>query len=726
MQLLESSYNDLNGRLEDSVGSHKDIQNKVQDFTKNVLSDIQAELLDLRDVTKTELHSLQGSLTQIIIENMANLAVPQYHSNVPPSSSSVGTSSHAGGASGGGDFSVSDSVLQRLAALEKKSLAQDITIAALMKQLTTDKGLQDRYDSLSSKIRDVERVVEKHTKSIQNDAKNVLNLKTSGQKVERALNLLDGKLNTLTLNMGRRLSMFEGMDPGAFAVSLTQLEPTLESTNENEMEDEDSTQIEVTTTEDLTPLERVEVKLKELEAAPRTRATMIKMEMLMHEKNKVEKDEGIVGHSSPKALSPTAADTSTNFSSDNNKRKSSAPSEDGLSILPENDDDIVIEVILKKLENIEKQLQDNVAFKFEDIYDTQVNNLQKMQKTEQRLHELEEKMEHMANNLAEEAAAISQKKPEVEKQTKFNNVVDSTKDHWTSLLEDLNERIGNMDFIAKQLDRPPDDEHVQLMHFRDEINIMLETIDKKVIGQRPEIIDELQPMFEAVVESAKVLAIQQIGNRQREKLNPDYDGELSKTPELLLNACHATDSLLEDRISKIDLKRKLELLEAEIHSKVNKNEFVATQEEVKDKLAMKADQVPMEILIGKKVSVMDIQKFRESVFDEIDSIRGMMLVANKNSAPSVDNSGEINDLQKRFEMLYKQFQDVQKKIGFYVPRTEVEQAITALLEEVGTMKLNSVDKTTFVEKMKKKADNVEVDRYDCIDKHIIIYFALSY
>lgn len=750
----------------------------VKDLTKNVFADIQAELLDLRYSSKSELSAIQGSLTLIITEAMAKL--PELLLNNAPIPIMTENSSSG---------EISDIVMKKLAQLEKKIQLQDVTITTLTKSLSTDKGLQDKFDALSSKIRDMERTVEKQSKIMANDSKILQSLSSKVDRLESTIATLDGKLNHLAVTMGRRLSMFQSVEPEdhraaieSMVQSINQNSKPFQNGSTSDVEDDSSLEHEIS------PLNKVEDSLKRIESLPMTRATIIKREVLQQHLKKVERISrpssptlAITNDATPITLTHTSVQQGDHThihqhqdhvhqgavhhhyaaadpikekhihhyhssagppnekpapvakneangglrrdqmqllaldSFENDALDSNSIGNESLTIMPDNHDDIVIEVILKKLERIESAVYDQVMVRLDDSQESFSAYTKKIQSHEEHIRELELVVQNLKNMVASSDAFTSDPRIsslESLKDMEFNNIVNDTKEHWEGVLTNINGRVKDMEDISKLLKKDPPEEHMALVLFQNELQAVLHKLNNYLGEKKESILNEMNSTFENLMAKAYNLAAVEEDARHREMLKPDYDGTLPPTKDLLLSAMKQTDALLNEKIKKIDLKKRIDDLEVLLGEKSTKKEHDLLEEEIKDILSMKADDKAITSFINKKASNLELQKLREMLSDEIESVRSMVILSNKNqsNASNQDNSGEINDLQRRFEMLYRQFQDVLKKLSYFVPREEVEQALLTLLDEVGAIKNSTVDKIAFNEKLKKKADTYDVEK----------------
>jgi hypothetical protein len=198
----------------------------------------------------------------------------------------------------------------------------------------------------------------------------------------------------------------------------------------------------------------------------------------------------------------------------------------------------------------------------------------------------------------------------------------------------------------------------------------------------------------------------------------------TKLPELLKPTQKKTIQFLNKGISKLQLQHQLTSLLETVSTLVPTHLYQQTNEDMKIALTLKADQKTVDLLSLKKASLIDLQKFREYVNDEIDSMRETLVKNASNSMKllsslthtSNPNGGAGNgtssstELEDRFQILLSQFLDLKKSISGYVPRTEIESALQAILEEIRVVKRGSVERETLQEKLKMKADRDEIDK----------------
>jgi hypothetical protein len=197
----------------------------------------------------------------------------------------------------------------------------------------------------------------------------------------------------------------------------------------------------------------------------------------------------------------------------------------------------------------------------------------------------------------------------------------------------------------------------------------------------------------------------------------------SKLPDLLKITQKKTIQFLNKGINKFDLHASVTALQDLVTGLVSHHSFHQNNEDVKIALTLKADQKTVDQLQLKKASLIDLQKFREYVNDEIDSMRetlvknassSMKLLAAAAAATAgggVGGGGGDHELHERFQIILSQFQDLKRSISGYVPRQEIEMALQAILDEMRGLKRVAVEKDHLNERLKTKADKDEIERF---------------
>jgi len=175
----------------------------------------------------------------------------------------------------------------------------------------------------------------------------------------------------------------------------------------------------------------------------------------------------------------------------------------------------------------------------------------------------------------------------------------------------------------------------------------------------------------------------------------------------------ASSKILDQRIQKVQLRRRIERVERVLLSKVDQSELSEIERDLRVLIAAKAEVRDVEGVLGKKATVAELQQMREYFVNQIEDVKrtgggvgsGVTGPSRNEGAeePSEYPTETKDELTRRFELLYRQFQDLGAHLSSFVPRTEVEAAMHTVLNEVKIIKSNYVDVATVREKLKKKS-----------------------
>lgn len=197
------------------------------------------------------------------------------------------------------------------------------------------------------------------------------------------------------------------------------------------------------------------------------------------------------------------------------------------------------------------------------------------------------------------------------------------------------------------------------------------------------------------------------------------------------DALGITTPLLDELIDKVHLVSRLDTLEKRMNDKVLKSTFNALEKDLKLKLNTKVEHEEFTYSMSKKASVTEMQQFRENLYKQIDVIRntlsnsviqggsvaGMVAASVGKSDGNGSNIDEKTlhalaleraETLERFDLLYKQFNDLTLHCEKFVPRDEVEKALHAIVVQVKSLKINSVELPVMKEALKQKADASDV------------------
>lgn len=300
------------------------------------------------------------------------------------------------------------------------------------------------------------------------------------------------------------------------------------------------------------------------------------------------------------------------------------------------------------------------------------------------------------------------------------DMISSAKQMWKKLLGDINVGLDNLHVHALEFDDEKADQHLipSLSSFR---ALLLSCLPAFEPLATPELtLEVLYPKLEKLAAEAERLIQIDSDARLPESLGVSFDDLLcaDRTYNLAehINAvCDFSARILDEKVQKISLKRRLDNVEQLVKKKAESGDILDLERDLRGLIASKADVRDVEGILGKKASVAELQQFRELVFNQIEDLRvGGGLAGSPSSRvwereAGADGAG-TGELGKRFELLYRQFQDLMAHCASFVPREEIEAALHTVLTEVKAVKSSYVDAVTLREKLKKKADSSDLDK----------------
>jgi chaperonin cofactor prefoldin len=373
------------------------------------------------------------------------------------------------------------------------------------------------------------------------------------------------------------------------------------------------------------------------------------------------------------------------------------------------------EWVVDKLELLDSIVNDQIIGRL-NTQDTHRKNI------DSQLHTLQETLKEMElSNDGSKAKGVSTVEYDHLKHTDkaFRAIVHEVKESWEKAYEELDKKVQKMEYIIKQIESSPDDLHKRLNSFKSKMRSLLDSLEDTNGESKDELLARLsRPLDDISREAAEISRIELELRDNVSKKAPGTplppSATPSRLPEHLKVAQKKSTAFIDEGIEKLTLSNRIHHLEEAIHSKVNVTSLNQLDEDLRIALTLKTDQKAFDSAIIKKASQVDLQKFREHVADEIDSMREM-LVRNASSAHKMMSSMTAapqtdGDLAERFDILYSQFQELKKGVAALVPRSEVEVALQALLDEVKAARKVFIDKESFNDRLKKKADQSELER----------------
>ena len=206
------------------------------------------------------------------------------------------------------------------------------------------------------------------------------------------------------------------------------------------------------------------------------------------------------------------------------------------------------------------------------------------------------------------------------------------------------------------------------------------------------------------------------------------DDSMRNVRDTMRHVWEASLPLLDHRVNKITMRRRLTALEALVRSKADATVVSSFEAELRYMINSKADQKELLAIMSKKVSLGELQRLKDQLMKQIVSIRGFEYSQAGAPNPLLDPQkeglgeggltsaegqvviSELKHLGRRFDILHSFHEDLVTQCTGYVPREEVEQALRALLGELKIMKCNTITADLLGESLKTKANAAEVQK----------------
>ena len=174
--------------------------------------------------------------------------------------------------------------------------------------------------------------------------------------------------------------------------------------------------------------------------------------------------------------------------------------------------------------------------------------------------------------------------------------------------------------------------------------------------------------------------------------------------------------LLDHRVDKITMRRRVEKLETLVRDKADTYLLTELENELRNGVNAKADRHELLTIAAKKVSMGELQRLKDQLMKQIVGLRGEEGHAGGHDGAGMSSehflefNSELKRLRERFDVFHNLHEDLATQCDLYVPREEVEQALRALLNEMKLMKTNSVSPEHLKESLKMKANATEVQK----------------
>jgi predicted metal-dependent enzyme (double-stranded beta helix superfamily) len=325
----------------------------------------------------------------------------------------------------------------------------------------------------------------------------------------------------------------------------------------------------------------------------------------------------------------------------------------------------------------------------------------------------------------------------------------TVKQKWREFREDLD---NGLDYFADVHASDPEGSEAlesvfihRLAAFADRLDSVLFAFDQPSGKSSDSVLDTLfQPLDALTVEVDTLMELDRVGRTSMGITFDDVTNNKSGGKNIrdeLRKVYEASLPLLDQRVDKITMRRRIQRLENLVVQKSDKTQMAATEQELRRLLAAKADQQDFLKVASKKVSLGEMAQFKDQVMKQIIALRGyeyervpfspdasttstgegMMAHAEHKIEGEVktprrpgSSGGEmathVSHLSERFDILHKRHQELTTQCTTYVPREEVEQALQAILAEMRQMKNNSISPDVLKESLQTKANAAEVQR----------------
>lgn len=633
-------------------------------------------------------------------------------------------------------------MLLRMERLEKKSQAQDLAYKLLKDSTATDSKTHDRYDELTNRLVQTERRCDRQEKKVKEFENRLASLANAQSRSLKMINAISQKINAISSIAWDKRSVDGSKVLAVSFNSIIEKTTPAEFINDNALVAVNvfkEAMVMCDNNEDSADDEYANFAKNKVDG-PRVAATKSALKEMHRARSwqsdaaegrgKEEEEEGRVEAA---AAAPPVGST----------RSFPMPFPDHLFDQQDEvnsqftmDSNVMIdEFVMDKLATLEKQVNELIATKLDRVELSEHLTAGRLSEVQDGLHDAErmhaEQLQLQGGMPGAAFAASSN--PTVLKENAFRLLIRDTKAAWDLAFAELDKKVNKMDSVIKQLDSQPDEIHRRLSAFRDKVTHALEVISVALPESREDIITAIYDTMEDVRQDAlQVVKIEEEIRHVMENKDPGQECTVSQIPthlpELLQEACGKAAEVLSERIDKYDLSTRIDELATQLRTKVDLPVFLNLEEDLRIALTLKSDQRQMEAALEKKTSVIDMQKFREYVTDEIDSMRAMLAnsstqqraaghshshshvqVAGQAGSSEVDPAA-VAILNQRMDKLYRGMQETSSKLGGFVPRHEIETALQALLNEVKAIKGSSVDKASLEDRLLGKADATELTR----------------
>ena len=640
-------------------------------------------------------------------------------------------------------------LLGRVEKLERRCQAQELANDMLREAIKSGGNAQDRFDELSSRIVQTERRSDRHDKKVSDFVKRLSTLATSQSRSLKMINVLTQKVNAISTVAWNKTSedgsevqavsfdsiveeeIPERFIPGVSRAAVQTYKEALDDSLEDTSADNGLSKL-IKERADGPKVAKRKTMLKNQKLKDRSMQTIIEPKETstfgtqtsapLHSNDpasmgeNVARDQEMTQVVTPGVV-PMAGKSEMLLNKGIMEEYTDSYSIEEHSQVTLDSSAMIEEYVMEKLETLEKRINEMASDGFARNSDSRPESGKKS--SDDNASNIEEVRNDLSGGIPDVALSMNTN-PIIMKENAFKMLLRDTKEAWDQAFEELKKKVTKMDEVISQMGTKPDDLHRRLSAFKDKVTNALEVISVALPESRQDIIASIYDTMEDVRQDAlEVVALEEEVRNFIENKNAGDELTVSQIPthlpELLNEACAKTTEVLGERIEKYDLAKRLDELTEIVNNKVDIPIFLTMEEDIRIALTLKADQKQMQCALDKKSSVSDMQKFREYITDEIDSMRAMLANSTQKSiqntgASTAEFEGMTSALNERMDKLFRNLQDTTTRINGFVPRQEIETALQALLNEVKAVKSNYVEKKTLEDQMQHKADNDEVER----------------
>lgn len=193
----------------------------------------------------------------------------------------------------------------------------------------------------------------------------------------------------------------------------------------------------------------------------------------------------------------------------------------------------------------------------------------------------------------------------------------------------------------------------------------------------------------------------------------------------LVTAIDACDYTLSKGVSAYKMLLRVDELDKHTEVKRVQSKMDMIEKEINEILEDKADKASTLSALDKKTNKNEMLQLKDVLYRRMDDIQATFNSfsgpgrtvsvggGNGNGSAGGDQTflqSELSSINERFELLYRQFQDLSLGSQLLVPRTEVEEAMKGVLLEIKRVRGTTLDKKAIDKLIEKKTDQVEFEK----------------